>query len=62
MTNNEELSDEKLNSVAGGGLFVPCEYYDDSAGTGAGGEQDCCYCTYAIKVGNTVVGCGACKR
>ena len=53
--NNNELSDEKLNSVAGGGLFVPCEYYES---TESGIGKSCFNCVHAIKSGGFFIGCG----
>ncbi len=46
MNNNEELSDEKLNSVTGGGFFDTCDNYD---GPGTGLAKNCLTCSHAIK-------------
>ena len=56
---NEELSDEKLNSVAGGGglsslLKPPCGNYES---TGSGIGESCFNCVHAQKSGGFFIGC-----
>ena len=58
--NNNELSDEKLNSVAGGGfsslLTPPCGGVN-YVSTGSGIGKSCFNCVHAQKSGGFFIGC-----